>query len=89
MVFYVMSKGGAVSDVQLRKLFSRFDVNKDNRLSKEEISEALSQLGAFLPDYRAGRALTHCDANKDGFIDLDEFDDFVSYAESKGFEIKL
>ncbi|KAG8632603.1 hypothetical protein MANES_18G036300v8 [Manihot esculenta] len=72
MRIFVRYKGVPVSDVQLRKLFSRFDKNKDNRLSREEISEAFSELGGFFPDYRAGRVLTHYDTNEDGFIDLGE-----------------
>ncbi|KAJ9166222.1 hypothetical protein P3X46_021003 [Hevea brasiliensis] len=89
MGFFVRNKGVPVSDVQLKKLFSRFDKNNDNRLSREEIAEAFSQLGAFFPGYRAGRALAYNDANGDGFIDLHEFNDFVNYALSRGFELKF
>ncbi|KAK3231419.1 hypothetical protein Dsin_003300 [Dipteronia sinensis] len=70
---------------KLFEVFKRHDVDGDGRLSKAEIKKAFGELGAFIPLYRASRGLNHADGNGDGFVDMDELDDLVQYAENHGF----
>ncbi|CAK7323735.1 unnamed protein product [Dovyalis caffra] len=72
---------------QLKKIFVRHDINHDNHLSRKELKQAFDELGAFFPNFRAARGLSHADANNDGQIDMDELDDLVNYAYKLGYTV--
>ncbi|KAK2660310.1 hypothetical protein Ddye_006843 [Dipteronia dyeriana] len=73
---------------QLRGMFWRYDTNRDGKLSRKELKEAFNYLGAFIPGWRAHRALNHADGNGDGYITEEEVDDLVNYVVKLGY-VKL
>ncbi|KAE8707914.1 putative Calcium-binding EF-hand family protein [Hibiscus syriacus] len=62
-------------------LFKRCDVNKDGKLSWEEVKAGFRKLQSRFPLYRTHRAFQMADENHDGFINIDdELDKLVTYA---------
>ncbi|GAB4843054.1 hypothetical protein Ancab_013031 [Ancistrocladus abbreviatus] len=56
------SKGASMplpEDDLKRLLIKKYDVNKDGRLSKEELSAFFGNLGSICPNFRAYRAMHH------------------------------
>ena len=77
-----------LSEEQVKGLLSRYDTNRDGRLSKDELKRAFRGMGLRFSGWRAGRALRHADANGDHYISEDELSELVKYAHSKwGFRI--
>ena len=76
------------SEEQIRKIFLDCDTDGNKVLSKEEIKLAFDRLGAYIPAYRAWRALKHADFNNDGCISMEELNDLVGYACKLGYKIK-
>ncbi|KAB2023428.1 hypothetical protein ES319_D06G018900v1 [Gossypium barbadense] len=76
-----------ITEAQLKAAFKSFDVNKDGRLSKEELRDAFASLGAYIPRWRATRGLSVADGNGDGYVSDDELDDLVKYAMKYGYTI--
>ncbi|KAH1064928.1 hypothetical protein J1N35_029915 [Gossypium stocksii] len=65
---------------ELVKLFKRCDVNKDGRLSWEEVKAGFRRLHSRFPLYRTHRAFQMADQNHDGYINVgDELDKLVTY----------
>ncbi|CAK7338709.1 unnamed protein product [Dovyalis caffra] len=86
----MMSKsadGETLSKEHLKKFFMKYDINRDNRLGREELKQAFGKLGAYFPCYRAARSINHADANNDGQIDMDELSDLVNYAYKLGYTV--
>ncbi|EXC19757.1 putative calcium-binding protein CML27 [Morus notabilis] len=73
------------NEEQLKDVFKKHDTNKDGLLSREELTKAFSSLGSFFPSWRASRALSHVDKNRDGFVDENEFSDLVRYVAQLGY----
>ncbi|KAK1549565.1 hypothetical protein Q3G72_034613 [Acer saccharum] len=73
------------NEKQLHGIFRRFDTDHDGCLSQKELTNAFHSLGSRFPAYRAWRALHHADANKDGFVSGNEFQQLVKYAVKYGF----
>ncbi|KAG6624677.1 hypothetical protein CIPAW_16G045000 [Carya illinoinensis] len=76
------------NEAQLREIFKRSDINGDGVLSRHELRNAFYSLGAFIPDWRAFRAIRHADINGDGYIDEAELENVVRYAFQLGYTIK-
>lgn len=74
-----------LNEAQLKSWFTLFDANKDGRLSKEELKNALEGLGSTFPAWRAWRALRHADENGDGYISEEELDGLVKYIVKRGY----
>ncbi|KAL0017369.1 hypothetical protein SO802_004438 [Lithocarpus litseifolius] len=83
-ISYKISK---FNDDQLRNIFKKYDANNDNKLSREELKKAFEFLGSITPGFRADRGLHHADANKDGYVNEEEMDELVKYAERVGFTV--
>ncbi|KAI9201404.1 hypothetical protein LWI28_022989 [Acer negundo] len=73
------------NETQLHGLFKRYDTDHDGRLSRKELTSAFHSLGSIFPGWRAWRALHHADANKDGYVSENEFQQLVNYAVKSGF----
>lgn len=67
--------------------FQRLDKDGDGRISKEELKAAFTKFGSRWSSFRAWRALSHADANKDGFISMEEVTDLVNYAVKCGYKL--
>ncbi|KAF7139557.1 hypothetical protein RHSIM_Rhsim07G0229400 [Rhododendron simsii] len=66
----------------------QFDVDKDGRISRDELKEAIRANRAWFPGWKANRGVKAADVNGDGFIDDSEITALVEFAE-KNFNIKI
>ncbi|XVE70059.1 hypothetical protein DITRI_Ditri10aG0041200 [Diplodiscus trichospermus] len=64
---------------EIVSLFKRCDVNKDGRLSKDEVKAGFRRLHSRWPAYRTQRAFKVADKNRDGYISEAELDELVKY----------
>ncbi|RVW40544.1 hypothetical protein CK203_081447 [Vitis vinifera] len=76
-----------LTEEQIRGIFRKYDRNGDRRLSKAELKEAFKHLGSHFPWWRASRALSRADANKDGYISEEELTSLVNYALKFGYKV--
>ncbi|KAI8644871.1 hypothetical protein BD408DRAFT_430146 [Parasitella parasitica] len=58
---------------ELKLCFAKFDKNGDGQISQEELKEAMGGLGENLTDAEIKDMMHDADANRDGFIDFEEF----------------
>ncbi|XP_076958044.1 putative calcium-binding protein CML23 [Bidens hawaiensis] len=58
------------------KVFHKFDVNGDGKISISELGSILSALGSATPEDELKVVMNEIDTDKDGFIDLQEFIEF-------------
>ncbi|KAL4577406.1 hypothetical protein LXL04_013515 [Taraxacum kok-saghyz] len=58
---------------EMRRVFNKFDKNKDGKISKEEYTSAVGVLGGKNPKSDVSKAFQVIDTDGDGFIDFDEF----------------
>ncbi|XWS21179.1 hypothetical protein CRYUN_Cryun30bG0033200 [Craigia yunnanensis] len=65
---------------EIMSLFKRYDVNKDGKLSWEEVKAGFRRLQSRFPAYRTQRAFQMADKNGDGYISEAELDELVTYA---------
>jgi Ca2+-binding EF-hand superfamily protein len=70
---------------KIRERLDKADINNNGCYSKEELTKALKDLGAYFPGLRAIRCLKKADANKDGQISGEEIDTLVDYLLTRGF----
>ncbi|KAF8030528.1 hypothetical protein BT93_E2842 [Corymbia citriodora subsp. variegata] len=68
---------------EFKKLLKKFDANKDNKISKEELQELLRSHGKHFSGWKSKRALGHADANGDGYIDENEMINLVEFAKKQ------
>lgn len=76
-----------LDELQLKAIFRKHDVNGDGHLNKEELKEAFRKLGAFIPSWRADRAIYYTDIDIDGVINEEEIDELVAYAVECGYSL--
>lgn len=62
-----------MDQTEIKRVFQMFDRNGDGRITKQELNESLSNLGIYIPDKELTQMIEKIDANKDGFVDIDEF----------------
>ncbi|KAK9700247.1 hypothetical protein RND81_08G226500 [Saponaria officinalis] len=58
------------------KIFKRFDMNGDGKISSSELGEALKALGSVTPE-EVTRMMDEIDTDGDGFISWEEFTEFA------------
>ncbi|KAE9448327.1 hypothetical protein C3L33_19778, partial [Rhododendron williamsianum] len=58
---------------EMKKVFDKFDTNKDGKISREEYKLAVKAMGAANMEKEVVRAFQVMDANGDRFIDFKEF----------------
>ncbi|KAG5542162.1 hypothetical protein RHGRI_021878 [Rhododendron griersonianum] len=54
---------------QFKEWVKQFDVDKDGRISRDELREAIRSTRAWFPRWKANRGVKAADANIDGFVD--------------------
>ncbi|XP_048130562.1 calmodulin-like protein 5 [Rhodamnia argentea] len=79
---------GVMTKEEFKKWLATFDTNKDGRISKEELRHAIRATGAWFPWLKANKAVHAADTNGDGFIDENEMNNLVDYAE-KHLNVKI
>ncbi|KAI3500200.1 hypothetical protein L1887_36017 [Cichorium endivia] len=74
---YKMAKSYAVGDSNdVEKIFKKFDVNGDGKISISELGSILGALGTVTPEDELKAVMKEIDTDGDGFIDLNEFIEF-------------
>ncbi|OAY60488.1 polcalcin Ole e 3 [Manihot esculenta] len=58
------------------RIFKRFDLNGDGRISAAELGDCLKTLGSVTPD-EIQRMMAEIDTDGDGYISYEEFTDFA------------
>ncbi|KAL7606272.1 calcium-binding protein CML24 [Lactuca sativa] len=62
--------------IDVEKIFKKFDVNGDGKISSSELGSILSALGTVAPEEEIKVVMKEIDKDGDGFIDLNEFIEF-------------
>ncbi|WVZ81994.1 hypothetical protein U9M48_029311 [Paspalum notatum var. saurae] len=63
---------GEVTVEEFRAWLAQFDTNRDGRISKEELQNALRSLDVWFAWWKARRGVRAADANRDGRVDGDD-----------------
>jgi calcium-binding protein CML len=61
------------SDAELERVFRKFDLNGDGRVSRSELAALFASVGHAATDDELARMMEEADADGDGFISLPEF----------------
>eukprot|EP01063_Lacrimia_lanifica_P014764 TRINITY_DN21312_c0_g1_i1.p1 TRINITY_DN21312_c0_g1~~TRINITY_DN21312_c0_g1_i1.p1 ORF type:complete len:415 (+),score=158.73 TRINITY_DN21312_c0_g1_i1:72-1316(+) len=69
----ILEQGGSTGFRGIRHILTRFDINKNGKLSNDEVREGLEMYGLRLSDEEAQIVFEHFDRNRSGQVDLDEF----------------
>ncbi|OWM70881.1 hypothetical protein CDL15_Pgr014554 [Punica granatum] len=86
----VTSDGCRVMSLEeFKQWLKKFDSDRDGRISSEELSRAIRTAGHHFFSRRRGKeAVFSADANHDGFIEEDEIEELVDFAQ-KNLGIKI
>ncbi|GAB4840740.1 hypothetical protein Ancab_021503 [Ancistrocladus abbreviatus] len=76
-----------VSEEQLKAIFKAHDIKGDGHLNKEELKVAFRKLGAFVPGWRAERAIYHTDIDINGVISEGKIDQLAVYTVECGYKL--
>ncbi|KAJ0046147.1 hypothetical protein Pint_04812 [Pistacia integerrima] len=71
----------------IREMFKKYDANNDGVLCRKELAKAFKDWGARIPWWRTRGALCCANANKDGAINHNEWDDLVKFASDLGHTV--
>eukprot|EP00945_MAST-04E_sp_MAST-4E-sp1_P007574 g7574.t1 len=69
--------------MSVRDIFKHFDKNDDGKITKNEWTDALGELGIDVTDAEADLVLNHLDSNHNGKLSLKEFARFVTGKDEK------
>lgn len=80
----VLGKAGSREHGDLEKVFRRIDSNGDGKISASEMDKLLRSVGStnVSPD-EVRQMMEEMDSNRDGFIDMKEFADFIKGGDSE------
>ncbi|PIM97076.1 hypothetical protein CDL12_30462 [Handroanthus impetiginosus] len=77
-----------ISVDEFKKWLMKFDQNKDGRISRSELRDAIKSRGARFTWWRSGCAMGKADVDGSGYIDEDEINYLLRFAKEKlRFEI--
>nr|XP_043635053.1 polcalcin Syr v 3-like [Erigeron canadensis] len=61
----------------LERIFKKFDINGDGKISSSELGEALKMLGSVSPE-EVQRMMEEIDTDGDGYISYEEYIEFCN-----------
>ncbi|KAL0461472.1 UNVERIFIED_CONTAM: hypothetical protein Slati_0034800 [Sesamum latifolium] len=71
-----------------KKWLMRFDDDKDGRISRAELKEAIRSRGQWFSGWKSSRGMGEADGNRDGYIDEHEVNSLLDFAQKNlGFQI--
>ncbi|KAL0430338.1 UNVERIFIED_CONTAM: hypothetical protein Sradi_0659800 [Sesamum radiatum] len=71
-----------------KKWLMRFDADKDGRISRAELKEAIRSRGKWFSGRKSRHGMIEADADGDGYIDEHEINSLLDFAQRKlGFQI--
>ncbi|XP_042516099.1 polcalcin Syr v 3-like [Macadamia integrifolia] len=70
-----MASVDAETKAEMDRIFKRFDINGDGKISASELGEVLKQLGCASQE-EIKRMMSEIDTDGDGFISFQEFANF-------------
>ncbi|CAN0913737.1 Polcalcin Aln g 4 [Linum grandiflorum] len=71
-----MADDEAQEQADRERIFKRFDLNGDGKISATELGDCLKTLGSVTPE-EVKRMMDEIDTDGDGFISYQEFTDFA------------
>ncbi|KAL9665881.1 hypothetical protein QQ045_000202 [Rhodiola kirilowii] len=74
------ARNGEMTVEEFKKWLKHFDADKDGRISREELQEAVHYAGKWFGGWRSRHAMSGADANGSGFIEDDEVERLVEFA---------
>jgi calmodulin len=84
------SVDGDMTVEKFKEWLRRFDVDHDGRISREELRCAMRTIRTRFAGYKSKRGIDCADADGDGYIDDDEVDGLIEYAQkSLGLKIAV
>ncbi|KAH7855137.1 hypothetical protein Vadar_021640 [Vaccinium darrowii] len=73
---------------EFKEWIRRFDEDKDGRINKDDLREAIRATGAWFPSWKAKLGVKAADMNRDGFIDDSDITALAEFAQKNlGFRI--
>ncbi|KAH7845269.1 hypothetical protein Vadar_000191 [Vaccinium darrowii] len=67
---------------EFKEWIRRFDEDKDGRISRDELREAIRATGAWFPSWRTKLGVKAADMNRDGFIEDSEITNLAEFAQN-------
>ncbi|EEF52425.1 conserved hypothetical protein [Ricinus communis] len=65
---------------ELKRWLRSFDTDRDGRISKEELAEAIRENGGWFARWKGKRGVKSADSNGNGFVDANEISNLVEFA---------
>lgn len=68
---------------EFKAWLKQFDANRDGRISREELQQALRSLHAWFAWWKACEGVKEADADRNGLVDKEEIGRLVGYAQKR------
>ncbi|KAE8810134.1 squidulin-like [Hordeum vulgare] len=65
---------------EFKSWLKQFDVDRDGKISKAELRQAIRRRGCWFATARAGRAVRRADRDHNGYVDDAELENLVAFA---------
>ncbi|KAI4389546.1 hypothetical protein MLD38_001761 [Melastoma candidum] len=73
--------GHVMTAEEFKRWLKKFDSDRDGRISREELQDAIRFTGGLFSMWKQRRAVNAADADGNGFIDDDEMNNLVEFAQ--------
>jgi calmodulin len=73
---------------EFKEWLQRFDVDRDGRISRDELRRAMRAIRARFTGWRSRQGINYADADRDGYIDDNEIDGLIEFAQ-KSLGLKI
>lgn len=75
------SLDGDMTVDEFKEWLRRFDVDRDGRISRDELRCAMRTIRTRFAGYKSKRGIDYADADGDGYVDDSEVDGLIEYAQ--------
>lgn len=77
------SVDGDMTMDEFKEWLKRFDVDKDGRISREELQRAIRSVRGRFSGWKCGRGIRRADVDGNGYIEEDEIDNLVEFVQKR------